>query len=828
MKKSCLSLFLFVCVATVGYAQIRFPWQRKSPVQKTVPVAPVPPSQNPSQKADPNAPKPFSEVVTKDASRSQGLFTIYRQNRSIFMEIPDSIIGRDILIVSRISQAAADNRGKRAPVGYAGDQINRRLVRFEQRQNKLDLRELSFSERSNDTLGMYQAVKNSNVLPIVLSLDVKAFRAGKHPVIDITNLVEGDNSLLFFNRDYKQVLSVGGFQPDRSYVDTIMAFPSNVEIKTIKTYSVSGDSRIPALTYGLNTSFVLLPKEPMRGRIMDPRVGYFSLSFTDFDVNPQGVEQVSYITRWRLEPKPSDVEKYLAGELVEPQKPIVFYIDPATPKKWVPYLKAGVDDWQKAFEQAGFKNAIYAKEVDPADSTWSLEDARHSAIVYKPSTIPNASGPHVADPRSGEIIESHINWYHNVMLLLRNWYFIQASPLDKRAQKLQFDDELMGELIRFVSSHEVGHTLGLRHNFGSSATVPVENLRNKKWVEENGHTPSIMDYARFNYVAQPQDSISDKGIFPRIGMYDKWAIEWGYKWYPNSETPQEEAAQLSLLVSERLAKDPRYRFGHERDPDDPRSQNEDLGDNSVKASEYGIKNLQRIIPNLLSWTYSPTSNYKDTQAMYKEIIQQYQRYMGHVAKNVGGIYTTATRVEDRIPSKEFTPAARQREAMKFFAKELFETPTWLINKELIAEAGINPYPLISKVQTTTLARLQAYTTIDKLTLFEQMEGAKAYTPIQLYNDLRRSIWSGLTNTKKMDLYRRGLQKAYIANLKSMLDTHIIAGKAGAPSQEASALARYELSRIEQMIKTALPSTNGMIRAHLEDCLAQITEALQTK
>src|SRR4030095_12061384 len=365
-------------------------------------------------------------------------------------------------------------------------------------------------------------------------------------------------------------------------------------------------------TFELNSSIVLLPKNPMRPRYYDDRVAYFTTEFTDFDADPQGVKDISIITRWRLEPKDEDMEKFRRGELVEPKKPIIYYIDPTTPEKWVPYLIQGVNDWQKAFEKAGFKNAIMAKRAPTKaeDSTWSLEDARNSAMVYKPSDIPNATGPHVHDPRSGEIIESHINWYHNVMRLLRNWYMIQASPSDSRSHKMVFDDELMGQLIRFVSSHEVGHTLGLPHNFGSSSGVPVENLRNKAWVEANGHTPSIMDYARFNYVAQPEDNIGPAGIYPRIGEYDKWAIEWGYRLIPEAATPEAEIPILDKWI-EAKANDKRYYYGRQGQPDDPRDQSEAIGDNAMKASAYGIKNLQRIVPNLIDWTKTPNDAYTD-------------------------------------------------------------------------------------------------------------------------------------------------------------------------------------------------------------------------
>src|SRR5688572_29477606 len=507
-----------------------------------------------------NGPKAYADVITAKAKTVNGLFKIHKQDDRYFFEIPNALLSRDILVVNRISKAAAESRVN--TMGYAGDQVGENVVRFEKGpNNKIFLRSISYKEVAKDTSesGMYRSVLNSNVQPIVAAFDVKAFsKNNAGTVVDVTDFISSDNDVLYFDAAVKKGLSLQMQMNDRSYIEDVKAFASNIEIRVVKTYfrapasSGSGMSSQQAsagpATYELNSSMVLLPQTPMKPRYFDPRVGYFATGYTDFDADPQGIKKLAMITRWRLEPKTEDIEKYKRGELVEPKKPITFYIDPATPKKWVPFLIQGVNDWQAAFERAGWKNAIIAKEAPTNDSTWSLEDARHSAIVYKPSDIPNASGPHVHDPRSGEILETHVNWYHNVMSLLRNWYFVQTAAVDPRARKMKFDDELMGQLIRFVSSHEVGHTLGLRHNYGSSSTVPVEKLRDKAWVEANGHTPSIMDYARFNYVAQPEDGISEKSLFPRIGEYDKWAIEWGYRWFPDAQTPEQEKPVLNQWI----------------------------------------------------------------------------------------------------------------------------------------------------------------------------------------------------------------------------------------------------------------------------------------
>jgi hypothetical protein len=530
------------------------------------------------------------------------------------------------------------------------------------------------------------------------------------------------------------------------------------------------------VTLEMNSSMVLLPAVPMKPRYEDPRVGYFSTSYTDYDANPQGVKTIEMIARWRLEPKPGDMEKYKRGELVEPAKPIVFYIDPSTPKKWVPYLIQGVNDWQVAFEKAGFKNAIIGKEAPTweEDSTWSLEDARHSGIIYKPSPVENAYGPSTVDPRSGEILESHIGWFHNVMKLVHDWYFIQAGAIDPRANKMVFDDELMGQLIRFVSSHEVGHTLGFPHNFGSSSAVPVEKLRDKAWVEANGHTPSIMDYARFNYVAQPEDKVGPAGIYPRIGEYDKWAAEWGYRIIPEAKSAEEEVPVLDKWI-EAKAKDKRYFFGRQGQPDDPRDQSEAIGDNAMKASLYGIKNLKRILPNLTTWTKQPNEGYTSLKDMYDALILQFRRYILHVAYNFGGVYETLKKNNQAGNVYEFVSKATQKEAFDFVDKQVFKTPYWLINRDVVYKAGVNSATNILLVQETALNKMMSASTMNKLLNAETALGKNTYTMLEMLGDLKNSVFTELNTKKPIDIYRRNLQKSYIERLGGLINPTPLSG-----------------------------------------------------
>ncbi|SNV43489.1 Glutamyl- and glutaminyl-tRNA synthetases [Chryseobacterium taklimakanense] len=787
--------------------------------------------------------KPYKEIITAKTVSDQGVITVHKVEDKYYFEIPDSVLKKDFLVVSRLTKAAAGMRS--GFIGYAGDQISQSVVVFEKGpQDKIFIRSISYDDYAADSKSeMYNSVMRNNTQAIVQVFDIKAYNDDKKSsVIEVSDFVNADNELVSFEAGYKKSFKVGAFQKDKSFVNFIKSFPNNLEINTTKTFAKTlGNVTFPPgvekpevsgnYTVEINSSLVLLPENKMQARYYDPRVGYFTVGYTDFDLDPQGVKKVSVIKRWRLEPKPQDLEKYKRGELVEPAKPIVFYIDPATPKKWVPYLMQGVDDWKSAFEKAGFKNAIYAKIPNAKDDPeWSLEDARFSAIVYKPSDVPNASGPSIADPRTGEILESHINWYHNVMNLLRNWYFIQASPSDPRARKMEFDEKLMGELIRFVSSHEVGHTLGLRHNFGSSSTVPVEKLRDKKWLEKNGHTPSIMDYARFNYVAQPEDKIPDSGMMPRIGDYDHWAIEWGYRRFPQDSSPEAEKAHLNKWVINKL-ENPRLWFGTESNPFDPRSQSEQIGDDAMLAGNYGIKNLQRIVDHLDKWTERPNENYDDYSTMYDQVTTQFARYLGHVSKYIGGEMETPKTTDQSGVVYEVVSKTEQKRALDFLNRNIFETPTWLLKKDVFDKTTKSPVQVVENLQNGVLSRILSPMVLQKMYVSQSVE-PNAYQLFEYMDDLKNVIFVG----SNPDIYRRNLQRNYINDMVALLapkpTAPAVTGRGMSLSvsenSDVQAVVRGTLRDLQAELQQKAASSDQMNRYHYDDLSYRIQKALDPK
>jgi len=645
----------------------------------------------------------------------RGLMGVEKVARDWVLVVPDSLLGKDMLTTTRFI-STPPSTGK-----FGGEQLQEQTVYWELNPDSmLVLRARMTVNVADTTQRISRAVTVANENPIIGIFEVTEHK-NKARKIKVNQFFLEDAPALGFTESAKQYFSLAGSHGGLSYIEDIKTFPGNVEVQMVKTFVTRGMSTPSAastgrMTFRLNVSFILLPEVPMLRRYYDPRVGYFTNSFTEYSDDQQRVKGKEFICRWRLEPKSDeDWDKMAAGELIEPKKPIVYYIDPATPKRWRPYLIQGVNDWQKAFEQAGWKNAIRAEEWPEGDSTMSMEDARYSVIRYLASPIENAYGPHVSDPRTGEILESHICWYHNVMSLVHDWYMVQASSIDEAARKMHFDDELMGELIRFVSSHEVGHTLGLRHNFGSSSTVPVDSLRNKSFVIRHGHTPSIMDYARFNYVAQPEDGIGRDGIFPRIGDYDMWAIEWGYR--PIRYAIDEDLDhQLEEPLTYKAQQNPRLWWGDgETYHNDPRRQTEDLGDDAVKASEYGIRNLKRELKALPKWTDETTDYFGvNLPLMYNQILSQFLRYVGHVSNNIGGTCETFRTSYQGGTLYQPTPLERQKAALDFIDRHCFQEPVWLRNVPYLQQLTVNPEEVTLIVARVAMMRVMNRLSSDRL------------------------------------------------------------------------------------------------------------------
>ncbi len=857
MKKILLPSTALLIAATM-FAQQRPQNPPTSPGQATgAPAATNGAAGSPN--AAKQGPKAYKEVITEKAVSKKGLFTVHKVEEKYFFEIADSLFGREVLAVSRFAKVPAG-------AGYGGEIANQQTVSFEKGPNNtVFLRTITLVNTADADQVIYKAVTNSNVNSIAAAFPIAAFgKDSTGVVIDVTDFFKGDNLVVSISSSAKRRYNLSGIAADRSYIAKISTFPINTEVRTVKTFSSTPSAggmgmpaspgmptaNIPAandagaVTLEMNTSFLLLPQTPMQRRIWDKRVGFFPDDFVRYSDDQQKVENIRFAVRWRLEPKDGEWDKWRNGELVEPKKPIIYYIDPATPKQWRKHLIAGINDWQSAFEKAGFKNAIMGKEWPENDSTMSTEDARYSVVRYFASDIENAYGPNVHDPRSGEILESHIGWYHNVMKLVHDWYMIQTAAVDPGSRKMKFDDALMGDLIRFVSSHEVGHTIGLLHNMGSSSRTPVEKLRDKNWVEANGHTASIMDYARFNYVAQPEDNIERKGLYPRIGDYDKWAIQWGYG-YIAGNNEEETKNNSSKLVTEKIKENPRRWFGTYElgNRADPRSQSEDLSDNAVKASEYGIINLKRIIKGLPEWSKEEADQYENVSNMYAQLLGQFRRYVGHVTANVGGVYETFKTVEQNEEVYEITPKSRQKEAVAFLIKQVFETPTWLIDHSLWNKFNnpINNDPIMN-LQDGALNNLVSADRLNRLQLSGERFGTnKAYTALELLNDVENGVFSELKSKKATDMYRRLLQKSYVERLSGILNTttplaNVSFGIGGGSTSitdlkktDVPSIVRAQLISLRAQINAAAGGVEDkMTRIHLQDLSEKIKQALDPK
>ncbi len=768
--------------------------------------------------------KPFDDVITAEAKSSRGVFMVYKQEEKIYYEIPVETLGKDFLWVTQIEKTGAGS-------GYGGSPVGDRVVRWEQRNDDILLRDVNYDIRADTKDPIHNAVESSSVEPIIAVLPVRAYGKDKAPVIDVTELFTGDLPEFGVGRR----LGGGGADPRKTFIEGVKAYPENIETKMLMTYRRGGGGLVVgpggpqpnrasqpgggsgSVTVLVHHSMIKLPEEPMKPRKFDDRVGFFTEAFQDYgDISNHQVEDVRYITRWRLEKKDP------SAAISEPKKPIVFYVGREVPDKFRPAIKKGIESWQVAFEKAGFKNAILAKDAPTVreDPDWDAEDARYSTIRWLPATIENAMGPHVHDPRSGEILEADILVYHNILKLTRDWYFIQASPNDPKAQTLPLSDDLICDLLTYVIAHEVGHSLGFPHNMKASSSYSVAQLRDPKFTNEFGTEASIMDYGRFNYVAQPGDGAR---LIPMIGPYDKFAVEWGYKPFPEATNFEAEKAKLDEIVARQI-KDATLRFG---DPtgSDPSSQTEDLGSDAVAATELGLKNLDRVAAYLVKATSKKGEDYEDLRNMYQQLISQRNRELGHVVALIGGSVETNLYFGDADKRFDPVPADKQREAVAFLLKQGFQVPTALIDPaitdRLEADGAV---ARIGSAQASLLRQLVSDSRIRRMAEQTSREPRNSYSPRAFLNDLRDGIWAELkTEPVAIDLYRRNLQRAHLEMMTNEVNRD-------ATNSDLPALARAELRALMAQVDAALKTSQVIetTRIYLDDVKARITQALEPK
>lgn len=772
-----------------------------------------------------NGVKPYATVISKNLITKQGLFTVIHSKEmdSVFFELGDSLLGRDIMVINRLTGAPGGMNV------HAGEELDNNTIFFEKGPNEtLRIRYNIVGADADSTDRIYRSVQNSNVNPVVVSFPIKAYgKDSASYVIDVSRFLK-DPASMVHSLEKGQISGLDPKTLKEHEILTLRAYPLNVEIATSKNGNFKTlFAKNPApITIETNTSFILLPEKPMQRRFADERVGYFTDWVQEFGDHQQKAKTREFLNRWRLEPKPADMEKYKRGELVEPVKPIVLYIDPATPKQWRKYLILGVNDWQVAFEKAGFKNAIIAKEWPENDTTMHMEDARYSFINYFASPVANAYGPNIHDTRSGEIIQTHIGWYHNVMSLLRNWYMIQGGPNDAGARKAVFDEELMGQLIRFVSSHEVGHTLGLRHNFGSSSMTPTDSLRSKTYLARHGHTASIMDYARFNYVAQPEDNIPRELLFPRIAEYDQWAIEWGYK-YTGAATAAEDHKIMAKLATTRLAANPRLWFGDgETRKSDPRCQTEDLGDDVAKSNALGIKNLRRVLAGLPQWTLEENGLNEELKEMYGEVKNQYFRYVNHVIRFAGTTQFTIRNSGDTRPAYEPIPREKQLAALKFLETEVFTTPDWILDAKVTSmteDAASKDF--VTDLQEKVVNSLLDGARLNFVLMNEARFGKQALGFDEYLGRVRNAVWQPvMQGSGKTDIYQRNMQRNYLGAMLAIVGSPDPA----AAETEAAARISAEIVVLKKIIDGGISRTSDpATKMHLQS-LAQKIKQLDAK
>jgi hypothetical protein len=776
--------------------------------------------------------KAYDKVITKQAKSDPGLFTVHRIKDKVFYEIPKKELGKELLWVSQIARTTLG-------VGYGGQAAGYRVVRWERKGDRILLRSVEHDVTADPKMPIARAVQAANYESILMVFNIEALGKDDAPVIDVTRLFTTETPEF----SVRARVRARTFDAARAFVERVVSFPENIEVEATHTFTSppepqaaggGGQQSANAPRSGsasvlMHYSMVKLPEQPMMPRLFDERVGYFSIQQVDYGVDEHRAPRRRYITRWRLE------KKNPGAALSEPVKPIVYWVDSATPEKWRPYVRRGVEQWQKAFEAAGFSNAILAKDAPSPeqDPEWSAEDARYSVIRWLPSTIENASGPHVHDPRTGEILESDIQFYHNVMNLTRSWYFLQSGPLDARAKTLPLPDDLMGTLIEYVVAHEVGHTLGFPHNMKASSMYPVEKLRDKQWLKEMGHTPTLMDYSRFNYVAQPEDGIEPAMLIPGIGPYDKWATKWGYAPIAGAKTPDEEKKTLDSWAREQDTT-PWLRFStHESNGADPGELTEAVGDaDAVMATTMGLKNLKRAADMLMPATTASSQTgepFDDLEELYGRMLGQWATELSHVAAIVGGFNSQQKHVGQS--GVRFTPLSRERQAaaVKFLNEHAFATPAFAIQPEILRR--IEPVGVLDRVRAAQQRVLNALLNPARLgRLVEQsaLDGKSAYKPIEFLGDLRHGIWRELSAGESggavvIDAYRRNLQRAYVDTLRDR-----IRARDTAPG-DARALFKGELRALDREIRAALVrKPERMTALHLEDVRDQIERALDPK